>query len=97
MSFRNRGSLRSKMHLSKVRVPQGANPALPTFQYASTEREVSLLIPDRQDAPGDQNDSNLLELREVMSGPPRLTIGDRLHLRRMASERVLNFSLSRFL
>ena len=53
----------------------GGVPVPPVHIYPSTEREVSLLIPD----------SVVPSPEEVMSGPPHLSLQDRLRLRRMAT------------
>ena len=66
--------------------PSAQQVQLP-FRYPITEREISLLIPDRVDArSGVVNPSSRLS-NDVMSGPAQLTVRDRLQLRRMASQR----------
>ena len=57
----------------------------PAFQYPATEREVSLLIPDREDATGGDRSTDPQGPGGVIAGPPRLTLQDRLRLRRMAA------------
>ncbi len=51
----------------------------PPFQYPATEREVSLLIPDRVDARSVVDDPSSHMSDDVMSGPAQLTLRDRLH------------------
>ncbi len=46
----------------------------PTFPYPSTEREVSLLIPDREDTTGGLEGAGQQGPSEIMAGPPRLTL-----------------------
>ena len=57
----------------------------PAFQYPATEREVSLLIPDREDATGGDESADPQGPSGVMAGPPRLTLQDKLRLRRLAA------------
>ena len=57
----------------------------PGFSYPSTEREVSLLIPDREDTTSGLEGVGRQGPSEIMAGPPRLTLQDRLRLRRMAA------------
>ena len=57
----------------------------PAFQYPATEWEVSLLIPDREDATGGDGSTDPQGPDGVMAGPPRLTLQDRLRIRRMAA------------
>ncbi len=55
------------------------------FRYPATEREVSLLIPDREDTTGRNEDTGSQDSAEIMASPPRLTLRDKLRLRRMAA------------
>ena len=59
--------------------------SLSAFHYPTTERDVSLLITDRVDARGIVGDPSSQMPEDVMTGPGRLTVRDRLQLRRMAS------------
>ncbi len=60
-------------------------PTSLAFAYPSTEREVSLLIPDRGDTTSGRGGVDQRGPNEIMGGPPRLTLQDQLCLRRMAA------------